>query len=253
MDWRDVVGSAGRVPVGVGEVRQALLLVRLEHVHAGRRQDPEHHQGQGDRRGAEDRHVQPTHARDEQDCGERGAVHHRGADIRLDEHEQDRDGTESDRLDHSARLADAPRPVGEKAGEEEDEEQLPELRRLEAEEADVEPALRVARDGSRQEHEHHHPGGADEDRLPEAPVVVRVDEERHDQADAADHGVDHLSREEVVGVARDVVRGDPADRPEAEAEQPADRAEQEPVETADRGGEPDVPRRGSAAGLALGC
>src|SRR5437879_3242290 len=38
----DVVGRAARVLVGMKEAGQAVLLVRLQHVDAGRRQQPEH-------------------------------------------------------------------------------------------------------------------------------------------------------------------------------------------------------------------
>ena len=165
---------------------QALLLVGLEHVDAGRRQEPEHRQRQHDRADAERGQVHPAHARDEEHRGERGRIDHRRANVWLQEHEQQRDAPEPDRLGNGSRLAQPLRPVGEEAGEEEDEEQLPELGRLEAEEADVEPALRSARDGADEQHEQHHAGGADVDRSPVAAVVIRVDEKRRHERDAAE-------------------------------------------------------------------
>ena len=56
-------------------------------------------------------------------------------------------------VEHRRALAHPPVPVGEEARERQDDQQLPELGRLEAEEADVDPAARAARDLAGEEHD----------------------------------------------------------------------------------------------------
>src|SRR5207244_9675137 len=117
----------------------------------------------------------------EQDCGNDGAVDERRAEVRLQEDEEDRDEAEADSRERRARLAQAPRPLGEKAGKREHEQHLAELRRLKAEEAEVEPALRTA-DRTGQEHNRDHDSSAAEDHPPAQPVELRVDEQRSDES-----------------------------------------------------------------------
>ena len=82
------------------------------------------------------------------------------------------------------------------------------------------------------------PGGADVDRLPEAPVVVRVDEERRDEADRADQREDHLPHEVVVGLPGTSWAVIPliAQRPKPTSAPTAPSSSQS--SRADRGGEP---------------
>ena len=183
--------------------------------------------------------MRPAGPRDEQHRGERDRVDHGRADVRLDEDEQDRPGGKADRLQHRPAVPQPPRAVGEEAGEEEHEQELPELGRLEAEEAEVEPTLRVARDGSGHQHEQHHAEGADVDHPLVAAVVLGIDEDDRDEGDRADRGVDALPHDVVAGVAGDVVLRDSADRPEPVADERGDRPEQDPVEPAQERGEID--------------
>jgi hypothetical protein len=171
----------------------------------------------------------------------------------LDEDEQDREACEPDRLDDRPALPQPPGAVGEEAGQEEDEQQLPELRGLEAERPDVEPALRMARDGAAEQHEQHQAGRAAVDPALVAPIDLRVDEEQRDEADAADRCVDPLADNVVVGVALHVVRGDPGDRPEPKGQHRDHGAEQPPVEPAAARTRRRPPRRGAAAALARAC
>ncbi len=150
------------------------------------------------------------------------------------------------------RTSSAPlRAVGEEAGEEEREQHLPELGRLEGEEADVDPAPRPARRGARDEHERHHPERADVDHRLEPPVDGRVDQHHADHHDRADAGVQRLPAAEAP--AR-VVLGDPADRPDPEPDDRGDGREQHPVHAARaarRGRRP--PPRGGAGARGHGC
>ena len=164
---------------------------------------------------------------------------HRRSDVGLDEDEQDRNRREPDHLQHRPALPDPPRAVGEEPCQGQDEEQLPELGRLEAEEAEVEPALRMVRDAARHQHEQHHADRADVDRPLEAAVVVGVDQQDDEQAHGAGGGVDALAQDVVARVPRDVALRDPGDRPEPVAEQPGDRGQQHPVETAQERAELD--------------
>ena len=210
---------------------QARGLVRLEHVDPRGRQEPQHRQDQCQGSGPEGGEVRPARTRDEEHRREGDRVDHRRADVGLDEHEEDRAGREADRLEHDAALAEALGPVGQEAGEKEDEQQLPELGRLEAEEAEIEPALRVARDRSRQEHEQHQTGRAAVDRALEAAVVIGVDQDGEHQADEPHGRVDALADDVVAGVCREVVARDPGDRPEPVADERSDRAQEDPVES----------------------
>ena len=122
------------------EAGDPLHLVRLQHVRAGGRQRPEDQRcGTSTVDGERGEH-QPARSRDEEHGGERGAVDERGAEVRLDEDERDRQRGERDGAEHRPGLVDPLPALGEEAREREDEQQLSELRRLEAERAEVEPA-----------------------------------------------------------------------------------------------------------------
>ena len=77
----------------------------------------------------------------------------------------------------------AARALGEEAGDREHEQELPELGRLEREEADVDPARRAARGAADDEHDRDQADRPDEDRPPVAAVDVGVDEQRDDERD----------------------------------------------------------------------
>src|SRR5262249_57059650 len=118
----------------------------------------------------------PAYAGSEEDRGECGCVAHRRPDVRLHEYEEDRNAREPDRLHHRARVVELPRAFSEKAREGDDEEHLPELRRLEAEEAEVEPSLRPA-DRALREDDRDRKHGAAEDETPATRIPRGVDQE----------------------------------------------------------------------------
>ena len=97
----------------------------------------------------------PADADEEQRGQERRAVHERRPQVRLQEHEQDRDDAEADRGEDRAPARHAPGALDEEARDREDEEHLAELRGLELDDAEVEPALRAADRLGGEEHEHH--------------------------------------------------------------------------------------------------
>src|SRR5207245_5998804 len=99
--------------------------------------------------------------------------------------------------------------VGEEPGQEENEEQLPELRGLEAEEAEVDPALRATRDGAAEEDDRHQAEGARVDRALVALVDGRVDQDGSDKRDQADGDEDALADDVVVRVSGDIATGHP--------------------------------------------
>src|SRR5439155_26263158 len=140
----DVVRRALRIRVRMEEGGEAVLLVRLEHGRAGRRKPPEDRERRDDGYAEEQRQMQPPRPRDEEDRAERKQIHERRPEVRLEEDQSDRHSGEADSREHRPQLAHAPSPVGEEGREEEDEEQLSELGRLEAEEREVDPALRPA-------------------------------------------------------------------------------------------------------------
>ena len=230
-----VVVRAALVLVRAREAGQSLHLVRLDRVHADRRQEPQHVVRAGHREDPQPGEVRPARAGREEHRAQRRAVDERRPQVGLHEDEQHRPGGEHDRGDDGAQLVDSPAALGEEAGQGEHDEHLAELGRLEAERAEVEPAPRVPRHPAGQEHEQHHAAQRAVQHAPVPPVQIRVDEHEGDQTDAADRRVDALAEHVVVRVAGDVVPRDPGDRPEPVAERRGDRGEQHPVEPADRG------------------
>ena len=173
--------------------------------------------------------MRPAHARDEERRREHGAEDERGADVRLHEHEQDGTGGEQDRPQRHREAPDLLRTVGEVAREEERDQHLAELGRLEAEEAEIDPAPRAARHRAGGEDEGHHGKQADIDDAREAPVDLRVDEDRNCHQDEADPGVQPLTR---GGAAARVELRDPVDRPEPVGDRGEHGREQQQVEPA---------------------
>ncbi len=176
--------------------------------------------------------MQPARAGDEEHRCERGAVDERGAEVGLDEDEADRKRGQHERRRRRAWIVHPLCAVGEEAGERKDEEQLAELRRLEAERADVEPAPRPAGHGAGGEDEQHRPDGADVDRAPQALEVGGLERERDGEADEPGRHERGLTDEEVMRAAVDVVVRDPVDRPEPVADQRRNGAREHPVEAA---------------------
>ena len=215
------------------EAGQALLLVALEEVDADRRPRPQHADGEQHGDQPDRAEVLPRRPADEEHRAERGEVDERRAEVGLGEHEHDRQQAEPDHAQRRPDLVQPPRPLGDEAGEREDEEQLPELRRLEGEEADVDPARRAAGGAAEDEHDRDQSDGADEDRAPVAPVEVGIDERRDDERDAADGRVDDLPVEVVARVAGDVEPRHAGDPPEPDGDEPGDAGEQHPVERAE--------------------
>src|SRR2546421_10338305 len=148
------------------------------------------------------------------------------------EDEEDRHGREPDRLERRPRGGDPARPIGEEAREGENEEELAELGGLEAEEADVDPPLRPARERRGEEDEHHQRDRPGIDHAVVAAVDGRGDEERAGGAHDPDRGEDRLARHVVARAAGHVVPRDAGDRPEPVCDQAADRHDEYPVEAA---------------------
>ena len=126
--------------VGVRESGQASGLVRLQHLHARSREQPKgpHEREDGER--CEDGQVEPAHARDEEAGAERSQVDEAATEVRLKEHEQDWGYGQRNSEQRCPQLVDPLDPVGEERCHEEDEQELAELGRLEAEEREVDPA-----------------------------------------------------------------------------------------------------------------
>ena len=173
--------------------------------------------------------MRPAHARDEEGSREHGAVDERRPDVRLHEDEEHRPGREQDRAERDREPADLLRAVGEVPGEEERDQHLAELGRLEAEEAEIDPAPRAARHRARGEDEGHHREQGDIDDARETPVDLGVDEDRNCHQDEPDPGVDALAR---GGAAARVELRDPVDRPEPVGDRREHGRQQQQVEAA---------------------
>ena len=94
-------------------------------------------------------------------------------------------------------------PLREHPGEGEDEQQLPELRRLEGEEAEADPAGRAVRRVADEEHDRDQAARRGEDGAPVAPVHVRVDERGDHEDRAAGDDVEDLAVQVVRRVVGD--------------------------------------------------
>ena len=229
----DVVRRSARIARRVREARDALRLVRLQHLDTGRRQEPEHRGHEQSRGQHEQHHVQPADPRHEEDRGECGAVDERSAQIRLHEHERQRHEPEPDRSQHRTSRVDTPRSLRQESGNREHEERLAELGRLQLERADVEPALRSAHTLRVREDDDHHPDGAE---VEHAPVALQ-ERQRHNRRDRERD--DAESRPPIAwrtsswcGSPGHVEARDAGDCPQAVADERGDREHQHPVEAA---------------------
>ncbi len=179
--------------------------------------------------------MRPARAGDEQHCREGGCVDERRPEVGLDEDEHDRHGGETERRKRRPNLAESAPVLREETRQREDEQELPELRGLEAEEAKVDPAPRPACERSGEEDEEHQARRPDVDRPVVAAVEVGIDKRRPREPDRADGGEDALAHDEQAAVARHVVLRDAGDRPEPVDDERADCSEQHEVEPADEG------------------
>ena len=145
-----------------------LTLVVLEHVDADRRADPQDERRDDRAEPEQDRDLRPARPGDEERRAEDRGVHDRRPEVGLQEDEQHRHRREPDRRSRRLPIVDPLASLGEERGEEQDEQELAELGRLEAEGADVDPAARVpdARPEDRGQHEHEEEQAVDE------PVVL---------------------------------------------------------------------------------
>ncbi len=155
-------------------------------------------------------------------------------EVGLEEDEEDRDRREPDGSERGANLVQTPRAFRQEAREREHEQDLAELGRLEAEEAEIEPALGTTNRAGK-EHDRDQERHAAEDHTPARPVEIRIDERRHEETEHSDHDVDRLPRQVVALVACDVVLRDPRDRPEPVPDERRNAADQDPVEAPDEG------------------
>ena len=236
----EVVAGVDGALLRVDEAREPRLLVAVQHVHARRRPDPEH-EGDHDRHeGAEHGELPPRRPRHEQHRGERSRVHERRAEVRLREHEQDRDEAEPDRAQRRRRVGRVACAFRHEAGDREDEQELPELRGLEREEADVDPPRRAARGAADDEHDRDQADRPEEDRAPQPAVQVGIEQQADRERDDADAHVDDLALDVVVRVARHVEAGDARDRPQADGHEPGDAGDEQPVEGPEHAGERDA-------------
>ena len=162
-------------------------------------------------------------------------VDERGSEVGLGEDEQD--GHEADPDDSQGRPPGVQRALAldEHPGDREHEQELPELRRLEGEEAEADPAGRAVRGVPDEQDEGDHDAGADEDRAPVAPVEVGIDECGGDQHDAAHARIHDLAVEVVGRVAGDRELRDAGDAPQPNGDESRHAREQDPVEGADDG------------------
>ncbi len=178
--------------------------------------------------------MHPARPRDEQRRPQSRRVHDCRAEVRLQEDEAHRHEGETRRGEHRPPVGDAFPAIGQEGGEEEDDEELAELRGLELEGAELDPAPGVADLDADHRHEEQHRDQRAEDDLAVPAVELRVDQQRDDQADSAQQGVSGLPLDVEVGIAGDVELRDAVDRPEAVPHDRDDRGEQHPVEPAEQ-------------------
>src|SRR6185436_16109655 len=100
----------------------------------------------------------------------------------------------------------------EVGGEYDREQHLPELGRLEAEEADVDPPARATGSRDGEQYEAHYADRAEVEQPGGTAVEARIDQRGHHETGEADGRVQGLPPD---GAAAGVVRRDPVDRPKA--------------------------------------
>src|SRR5579859_245870 len=214
------------------EAREALLLVALQHADPGCGTRPEDSDRHDQNEAAEHREMLPRRTRHEQHRSQRRHIDECRAEVGLREDERHRKEAEPDDAHGRVPRTDRPLALGEHAGEREDEEELPELRRLEGEEAEADPARRATRRVADQEDERDHRRRADEDRAPVAAVQIRIDKRRDHEGHSSGGRVEDLAVEVVGRVVRHRELRHPGDTPEADEHERAHARQEDPVDGA---------------------
>ncbi len=166
-------------------------------------------------------------ARDEEHAEQRGQVDDRRAEVGLDEDQAGGQRRVGDAEDDEPERADAPRVARDQGGQRQQQRELAELRRLELEERELDPAARPARREAEREDGGDEPDRAHVERPLEAPEALDVDERQNAQGDGAEREVDLLLDHERVA------SGSRPDHVEAERGHARQRAQHQPVETPD--------------------
>ncbi len=190
--------------------------------------------------------MEPPRPRDEERGREDGGVHEGRAEVGLDEDEKGRQSNEADRGHGRLPLADRPGAVGQESGDDEDDEDLRDLGRLELEEADVDPAVRPADRllGDKHDSKQHERG--DVERPPQAPVDLRVQGGGEREHDGAERHVHALADDEVVRIPGNVVPRDRLQHPEPVGDDSRNRRHEDEIEVAKDGAGLRAPGRFSA-------
>ena len=180
---------------------EARGLVRLEHLDARGGQQPENGGDCENAGGEQHRELPPAEADEEEDREERRRVHERGPEVGLHEHQEDRNRTEPDHREDrppSRGRADA---VDDEARDREHEEHLPELGRLELDDAEVEPALGAANRLGRDEDDDHQRQASPHRRASRTGARRRSGSAPSHEPDRADRSREALPDDEVALVA----------------------------------------------------
>ena len=220
------------IPLGIraGVEREARRLVGLQHLDSGGGEQPEHGREREHARHEQHGELPPADAHEEEHCEERGSVDESGAEVGLHEHEQDRRRAEAeDREDRppTCRRADTP---DDEPGERKHEEDLPELGRLELDDAEVDRPLRAADRLGAHEDDDHEPERHSVDELPVPAPQLDRHEGDHDEPDRPHGSRRRLADDVVVLGAGHVEARDAGDHPEAVADEAGGGCEQDPVE-----------------------
>ena len=108
-------------------------------------------------------------------------------------------GGEADDSERCPPLPQALPSLGEERRQHDDQSDLAELRGLEVEEADLDPALRAAHLFGDRQHRHEQDERDSVERPASPPVRMRVDDGRRRQQDDPDDDVDDLAKDVVAG------------------------------------------------------
>jgi hypothetical protein len=155
--------------------------------------------------------------------------------IRLLEDEDQRRHGQCDRRECRLPFIEPARPVCDEAGEEEDDQDLPELRGLEVEASELDPALRSADVVADDENDQEEKERDAIEHTAETPIGVGVDRSGDGERDRAEDHVDALADEVEVRLAGDVMARDVGEDPQTVGDDSADDGEQEIVEMAQEG------------------
>ena len=161
------------------------------------------------------------------------AVDERGAEVGLLEDERGQRERDRDDAERRPPLVHAVAALGHEAREGEDERELAELRGLEVEEADLDPALRPAHLLGEDEHGEQQDERDAIERDAQPPVDVGVHHHRQREEEPADGDVDQLPEDVVVGIADHVVARHRLEHPEPVCDERSSRQEQQVVDVSD--------------------